>query len=66
MITMMLTFDLYIDLRKPLTNISINIIVIDNLIITIDLCLKHIMLNEIIIYEKSKTINLLTNLFNKY
>lgn len=32
----------------------------------IDLYLKHILLNEIIIYEKSEAINFLINLHNKY
>ena len=55
----MITLDLYIDLRKSLINIFISIIIIDNIIITIDLYLKYVILNEIIIYEKFKITNLL-------
>ena len=66
MIVTMLAFDLHIDLRKFLIDISTSIIVIDSLIIIIDLCLKHIMLNEIIIYEKFEVVDFLANLFGEY
>ena len=52
--------DVYIDLRKLLINIFINTIIF------INLQLKHIMLNEIIIYKKFKVINFLINLFDEY
>ena len=61
-----ITLDLYIDLRKSLINIFISIVVIDNIIITIDSCLKHVMLNEVMIYEKFKAANLLIQLLNEY
>ena len=65
-VIIIITDDVYIDLRKSLINIFISIIVIDNIIITIDLCLKHIMLNKVIIYEKFEVVNSLTQLFNEY
>ena len=69
--------DVHIDLRKPsanaiirvlklFANISANTAVIDDTIITIDLCLKHIISNEIIIYKKFEITNSLIQLFNKH
>ena len=61
-----ITNDVYINLKKSLIDTSISIIIIDNIIITIDLCLNHIISNEITIYEKSETINSLTQFFNEH
>ena len=50
----------YIDIKKPSTNIlSIIIINIINIIVIIDSYLKHVLLNDIIIYNESKIVELL-------
>ena len=58
--TTMITFDPHINLRKPFINISANTIII------IDLYLKHIISNKMIIYKRFETIDFLINLLDKY
>ena len=69
-----ITLDFYISLRKSFANILnyatkilklfINIFI--STIIVIDLCLKHVTSSEVIIYERFKTIDFLTNLLDEY
>ena len=51
--TIMITFDLYINLKKFFVNTSVSIVII------IDLYLKYITLNEVMIYEKPDVAELL-------
>ena len=66
---MIVTMMFYIDLKKNSINVSsINTIIFSfiNIVVIIDLYLKHVMLNNVIIYDKSKTAEPLIQLFNEY
>lgn len=54
----------YIDLKKFSTNILF--ININNIVIIIDFHLKNIIINDITIYNKLKTIEFLIQLFDEY
>ena len=59
-IIVVIALNSYINLRKSFVDISASTTIV------IDLYLKHVILNEITIYEKSDVVKSLTQLFEEY